>query len=330
MDNILLPLIAYSLAEFVLVTNTLREWKLELRPIAFLTHAVLVSISIMIGVALDRGPSDLFLSAVVALGFGGLYWTLDILFTLALLRYPRVKKAGDLLLGKVDSGLYIAVLFVVRQVLLIAGLILILGLAWQPMYPVSNMYWFTKAALVGELKVVHNEAAAVIILVVILGTFGVSELLRLTLGNAFSSERSVIDRYATSLENRLSILKSQQNVAVGLDVAVSRKTSKMWYPFKGWLNLPPDPAEQPNLPQEEAHPLGTGRWIGMAERIVMMLMVVLNAWQGIPFILTAKSLARAKELENNRSLAEYFLVGTLLSSVFGVLMGMIVSGITHH
>ncbi|MCR4403036.1 MAG: DUF3307 domain-containing protein [Firmicutes bacterium] len=64
-----------------------------------------------------------------------------------------------------------------------------------------------------------------------------------------------------------------------------------------------------------------GRCIGMAERALMLTLVLVDALPSIAFVLTAKSLARFQEL-NDMGFAEYYLVGTLTSAVVAVSVGI--------
>ena len=67
----------------------------------------------------------------------------------------------------------------------------------------------------------------------------------------------------------------------------------------------------------------TGRLIGMLERIFIFLLVIFNQYAAIGFIIAAKGVTRFKELEN-RNFAEYILIGTLLSALSAVLVGLFV------
>ena len=58
--------------------------------------------------------------------------------------------------------------------------------------------------------------------------------------------------------------------------------------------------------------LKAGAYIGFLERVIVIALVILNAPSAIGFVLTAKSVARFKQLEE-QSFAERYLVGTLLS-----------------
>lgn len=59
----------------------------------------------------------------------------------------------------------------------------------------------------------------------------------------------------------------------------------------------------------------TGRWIGILERILMLIFISLNQLTAIGIIISVKSLARFKMMEN-KIFSEYYLLGTLLSVVY--------------
>lgn len=61
-----------------------------------------------------------------------------------------------------------------------------------------------------------------------------------------------------------------------------------------------------------------GKYIGMGERLLIFFFVVTNHWEGVGFLLAAKSIFRFGDLNKNNDLklTEYVLIGTLLS--FGI------------
>lgn len=65
-----------------------------------------------------------------------------------------------------------------------------------------------------------------------------------------------------------------------------------------------------------------GMYIGWLERFVVLTALVLQSPATVGLILTAKSIARYPELKSVR-FAEYFLIGTLLSLIIGMLGGLI-------
>lgn len=64
-----------------------------------------------------------------------------------------------------------------------------------------------------------------------------------------------------------------------------------------------------------------GSYIGMLERLLILFFIVLDHWEGVGFLLAAKSVFRFGDLTNakDRKLTEYILIGTLLSFGFAIL-----------
>lgn len=67
---------------------------------------------------------------------------------------------------------------------------------------------------------------------------------------------------------------------------------------------------------------GAGAMIGFLERTFVLTLVLLGQYASIAIIFTAKSIARFGELKN-REFAEYYLIGTLSSILFTVLIGIL-------
>ena len=59
-----------------------------------------------------------------------------------------------------------------------------------------------------------------------------------------------------------------------------------------------------------------GELIGFLERLILIILMSLNQYGAIGFVLTAKSIARHSAIVNEKMTAEYYLMGTLLSIVF--------------
>lgn len=68
-----------------------------------------------------------------------------------------------------------------------------------------------------------------------------------------------------------------------------------------------------------------GKIIGILERIIIVMMIMLKQYAAIALILTAKSITRYKKIENEPAFAEYYLVGTLLSLIISVVAVLAVS-----
>ena len=78
---------------------------------------------------------------------------------------------------------------------------------------------------------------------------------------------------------------------------------------------PEKPAEPDALPEVAPwRSKRAGQLIGILERLLIVLFLVLRQYGAIAIVFTAKSIARFRQLEN-REFAEYYLTGTLLSVV---------------
>ena len=67
---------------------------------------------------------------------------------------------------------------------------------------------------------------------------------------------------------------------------------------------------------------GAGMVIGVVERVMVLTFVLVNQYTAITVIFAAKSIARFNELKD-RKMAEYYLIGTLVSITFALLVGII-------
>lgn len=63
-----------------------------------------------------------------------------------------------------------------------------------------------------------------------------------------------------------------------------------------------------------------GKYIGILERLFIFFFVVIDFWEGIGFLLAAKSIFRFGDLKESKDirLTEYILIGTLLSFAIGI------------
>lgn len=79
---------------------------------------------------------------------------------------------------------------------------------------------------------------------------------------------------------------------------------------------PPDPIE-----------LRRGLWIGAIERAILFCVVIAGSYEALGFVIAAKGLIRSRDLEANRDLTEYFLIGSLASVAVALATGIAARGI---
>jgi hypothetical protein len=69
-----------------------------------------------------------------------------------------------------------------------------------------------------------------------------------------------------------------------------------------------------------------GKWIGIFERLLVFTFVIISHFEGIGFLIAAKSILRFNDIKGQeaRKEAEYILIGTLMSFALSILVGLIV------
>jgi hypothetical protein len=75
-----------------------------------------------------------------------------------------------------------------------------------------------------------------------------------------------------------------------------------------------------------------GKYIGMLERLFVFVFIITGNWEGIGFLLAAKSVFRFGDLKESkdRKLTEYILIGTFLSFGIAIAVGMLVLKLIEH
>lgn len=62
-----------------------------------------------------------------------------------------------------------------------------------------------------------------------------------------------------------------------------------------------------------------GRWIGTFERLILAIGIVVQSWEVLAAVIALKTVARFKDMDE-RDFAEYFLVGSLFSIFWTMLV----------
>lgn len=72
--------------------------------------------------------------------------------------------------------------------------------------------------------------------------------------------------------------------------------------------------------RDRASLLHAGQWIGILERLLIFVFIMIGQWQGVGFLFTAKSIFRFGDLKDahDRQLTEYVMLGTLLSFLWAI------------
>lgn len=67
-----------------------------------------------------------------------------------------------------------------------------------------------------------------------------------------------------------------------------------------------------------------GRRIGTIERLIMLVFLSTNQYAAVGFVLTAKSIARYDKITKDEKFAEYYLLGTLVSTLCVIVCRMLI------
>ncbi|MGN0350847.1 MAG: DUF3307 domain-containing protein [Roseburia sp.] len=125
------------------------------------------------------------------------------------------------------------------------------------------------------------------------------------------------------MKNELMIngMNVRNCIVVALAVLVCWKPAAIFVSLV--FKIIPETIEQANQTMKvneniETEGVKIGSWIGILEREIILMLGLMGQFGAIGFVLTAKSLARFKQLEN-KSFAEKYLVGTLLSAFIAIL-----------
>lgn len=90
---------------------------------------------------------------------------------------------------------------------------------------------------------------------------------------------------------------------------------------KGNIRQPQVPTPVPvlDMPKREPEYQNAGSLIGTLERYLIAIMLLLGQYAAIGLIFTAKSITRYDRISKDPSFAEYYLVGTLMSTLIAII-----------
>lgn len=128
---------------------------------------------------------------------------------------------------------------------------------------------------------------------------------------AYITVSSIETEYMPGLENLLSSLDLDMNTILSWILILLVMIRPCSVTIKKVLNHYRPTTENQ---VDEGIP-SAGALIGVFERFFIVLMLYANQFTAIGFILTAKSVARYNKISENPQFAEYYLLGTLLSTL---------------
>ncbi|MPW24306.1 DUF3307 domain-containing protein [Alkalibaculum sp. M08DMB] len=76
--------------------------------------------------------------------------------------------------------------------------------------------------------------------------------------------------------------------------------------------------------EEKKKDNNAGRFIGTVERVTMLIFLSIGQYSAIGLVLTAKSIARYDKISKEKDFAEYYLLGTLISTIIVIVSSFII------
>jgi Protein of unknown function (DUF3307) len=77
------------------------------------------------------------------------------------------------------------------------------------------------------------------------------------------------------------------------------------------------------LPEAE-NLANAGKWIGIVERIIILIFVLLNQYSAIGLLVAAKGIIRFNEKDRQEIKTEYLVIGTLMSIGLAIISGLLI------
>lgn len=318
MNALLWAMIAHALVEFVFVTNAARTQRALFHPgVALRTsltgyawHAGIYA-AVLMGFLWYTQGRQLLPALLCAILAALLCVLIDIGEEFARQRF-LLERSLSVAFGAVDRGLHQMLLFIVGQGLHFLALRWATGLIYPPAYTLSDLSWYVQNHLLGPAPVPDGHRIPYVLLLGLVSTFGAAEFIRLLVrifapvepARKVTVTRTILTENTRTGSTGAVPGRAEQADALALNV--NARTQRV---------------EEYEEPIRTA--TGSGRWIGILERTLVIILVAMNAWQGIAFVFTAKSLARYKQLDN-RDFAEYYIVGTLVSILIGIAGGLLI------
>ena len=109
-------------------------------------------------------------------------------------------------------------------------------------------------------------------------------------------------------------------ITIFLGVLLIGKTIGIWIANSNLRNYWPENAK---IDLSSNSTKNAGKTIGYLERLIVLIFLMYQQFGAIAFVLTAKSVARFKDIEKDQRLAEYYLIGTLMSVVSAIVIALL-------
>ncbi|WP_261134040.1 DUF3307 domain-containing protein [Bacillus sp. Marseille-Q3570] len=289
---LLLFILAHFIADFVLQKNSMIELKKRklhkglMRHIS--THFIVMVFAGLIYYLVVGGVTEVSLFKI----------TTSIVFIL--ITHYLVDWVKESIKKKNDNVIIISTLFLFDQLIHVLSIIVILNMTGLISYSSTDIAFGILQFLFEGTETEHVSKFLFISILFILVTSGSGYFLGILLSDLGPNPTLSKDKYSIS-DEKTEIKTSYNEKGEEVNEVTRIRTEQF---FKD-------------------SPKNVGRYIGMVERVLIIIFIVQGIPHGMTFLIAVKSLTRFKQFEN-KAFSEYYLIGSLLSALIAMVMGYLV------
>ncbi|MGV2938723.1 DUF3307 domain-containing protein [Mesobacillus sp. LC4] len=278
-------IIAHLIADFYLQTDRMVQDKLKNIRKHILHHFLVNTAVLSAGWLFFYEQNDLVMTVLWPVLFiTATHLIIDLVKIQLVDQYTSREHLSKLWFFIVDQAMHLFMLLIAMQLFYNISL-------------VSNVDRFIKLLFEEGRNLDASATMLVIVIILILGTSVSGHMIRILLG---------------SLPGQLLTFEGKYTFKNELKEQVYPQTNR------GDQGL----SEQYSYMIFNKHDMSRGKLIGYIERLLVILLTYYSSYPAIAFIVTAKSIARFKQMDD-RDWAEYFLLGTLTSMFLGIMFGIL-------
>jgi len=278
-------IIAHLLADFYLQTDHMVQDKLKNIKKHLFHHLFVNVVVLSLAWYLQSPESDPLLAIIWPVLFiTGTHFLIDLLKIKVVDQYTNSENLGKLWFFVIDQLLHLLMILIALQLFYKISLVSVL-------YRLSELL-LGEGGEIDDLNIILFLA-----IILILGTTVSGHIIRILLGSLPGQLLTFEGKYTFKNDLKETDYPKNSNGERGL----SEQYSYMIF---------------------NKHDLSRGKLIGYIERLLVILLTYYGSYPAIAFIVTAKSIARFKQMDD-RDWAEYFLLGTLTSMFLGILFGIL-------
>lgn len=278
-------LIAHLLADFYFQPNALASGKLKSFPLALL-HFAIYAVTLAIPLLLFAAPDQIWKSMLIIAGSHSLIDGVRIWIE------RNTKQKYPILLFGIDQALHIVIILCVDW----------FGLQSATVH--ASSFVGRNSAI--DVVALHNVLLYALIFLFVLSPEAI--LVKKLLQSLPPQKQSqlISHKRVKTLRKALIQTSGQSRAAIAVRSFVKK------------------PLVSPVLLNDDKQEQNMGLIIGMLERVLVAVFILVGQYASIAFVITAKSIARFKQLED-QSFAEKYLIGTLSSVALAMLTTALLS-----